>query len=187
MSDFRPGWRCVVGVIAILVAHPARPADPPRLKTEPCDRDPGWDGFNNRLAPANAPTITHAFSYSPTRFATDTPGEIGGQVWRSNTVGYYGRPIAAKTLAEPLAASGTFALTKSTASSGVFLGWFGHEQPGAGRPVNAPGLDIDGEGSGGRLAVHLISTHDRICGTFITPFTPGGYRPMPAGWTGSGC
>jgi hypothetical protein len=172
--------RCFVAVaLTLLATLPARPADPPALKTEQFDRDPGWDGFNNRLAPKNAPTITQAFGYSRTRFATDTPGEIGGQVWRSNTVAFYGRPIAPKTLADPLTATGTFALTKSAGSSGMFFGWFNAVQPGSGRPTNSLGFYIDGEGSGGRLAVHLISGHNRVCGTFVTPFTPGGYRPTP--------
>src|SRR5438094_88856 len=30
-----------------------------------------------------------------------------------------------------------------------------------------------------RLAVRMITTHNRSCGTFVTPFTPGGYRPTP--------
>jgi hypothetical protein len=168
-----------VAVALLSIATPARPADPPQLKTEQFDRDPGWDAFNNRLAPTNAPTITQAFGYSGTRFASDTAGEVGGQVWRSNTVAFYGKPIGPKTLADSLSASGTFAITRSAGSSGVFLGWFGHEQPGTGRPINALGLDIDGEGSGGRLAVRMMSAHNRACGTFVTPFTPGGYRPTP--------
>src|SRR5436305_1189707 len=90
----------------------ARPEPTSGLKTEHFDRDPGWEGFNNRLAPKAGPTITQDFGYSRTRIAADTPGEIGGQVWRSTTVAFYGPKIVPKTLDKPLTVAGTFALTK---------------------------------------------------------------------------
>jgi hypothetical protein len=171
--------RLGVLIVALGLLAPARPDAPPSLKTEHFDHDPGWDGFNNHVLPKAVPTITQDFGFSKMHIATDTPGEIGGQIWRSNTVASYGAKIAPKTLDQPLVASGTFALTKSSGSSGAFLGWFGAKQPGNGRPINSLGLLFDGEGGGGRLSVMMISTHNRACGTFITPFTPGGYRPTP--------
>src|SRR5262249_26037966 len=63
---------------------------------------------------------------------------------------------------------------------GVFFGWFNAEQPGGGgRPMNSLGLDFDGERNGARLAVRLISGTNKSCGTFITPFIPGKFRPTP--------
>ena len=40
------------------------------------------------------------------------------------------------------------------------------------------GLDFDGEGSGCRLAVRLITSTNRSTGTFITPFRRG-FKPKP--------
>jgi hypothetical protein len=40
-------------------------------------------------------------------------------------------------------------------------------------------MDFDFEGSGGRLAVRMISAGNKSCGTFITPYLPGKYRPTP--------
>lgn len=34
------------------------------------DRDPGWEGFNNRLDPNRVPTVTQDFGYTPTNFAS---------------------------------------------------------------------------------------------------------------------
>jgi hypothetical protein len=52
--------------------------DPPTttLKTETFDRDPGWDGFNNRLVPEVAPKVTQDFGYSDTSFASKAHGEL---------------------------------------------------------------------------------------------------------------
>src|SRR5262249_23718976 len=52
-------------------------------------------------------------------------------------------------------------------------------QPGSGRPVNSLGLNFDCESSGARLAVRLINGTNQSCGTFVTPFIPGKFRPTP--------
>src|SRR4051812_17027212 len=96
----------------------------PVIKSESFDRDPEWEGHNNRIVPKVIPTVAQAFGYSDTHFAGKKKGEIGGQVWRSTTPAYYGADIGKKTLADKPTATGTFALTASTGSSGVFFGWF---------------------------------------------------------------
>ena len=40
-------------------------------------------------------------------------------------------------------------------------------------------MDMDCEGGGARLAVRLITAQNQSCGTFITPFIPGKFRPTP--------
>src|SRR5262245_46551746 len=150
------------------------------LKTEHFDRDPGWEGFNNHVVPKHVLTVTQDFGYSPTRFAAREKGEVGGRVQRSTTPASYAAPIRVKTLDDRLSASGTFAFTGTASSSGVFFGWFRAEQPGgSGRPVNSLGLHFDGEAKGARLAVRLIGSTNRSCGTFVTPFVPGKFRPTP--------
>jgi hypothetical protein len=150
------------------------------LKTEHFDRDPGWEGHNNRVVLKDAPTVTQNFGYSSTNFASKEKGEIGGPITRSSRPAYYGEKLAGKTLNDKLTASGTFALTASTGNSGVFFGWFNAEQPGGGgRPMNSLGMNFDGEKSGGRLAVRMINGNNKSCGTFVTPFIPGKFRPTP--------
>lgn len=165
-------------VFAVLGLSTGAPPSPP-ARNEAFNKDPGWEGHNNRLLPKAVPTITQDFGYSETSFASREKGEVGGQVVRCATPAYYAARIR-KTLDDKLSASGTFALKGASGSSGVFFGWFHSDQPGGGgRPVQSLGLDFDGEASGARLAVRMINKNNRTCGTFITPFVPGKFRPTP--------
>jgi hypothetical protein len=167
----------MVAVISVVSAE-ERPA--PVMKTESFDRDPGWEAHNNRVVPREYPTIVQDFGYSTTNFAGTAAGEMGGQVWRASEPAFYAAEIGSKTLGDRLTASGTFAITKTTPGGGVFFGFFRAAQPGAGgRPIASLGLHLDSEHTGGRLAVRLITGQNQSCGTFITPFIPGKFRPTP--------
>src|SRR5262245_24558916 len=166
-------------VATFALAHGAAPAKP-GIKSESFDRDPGWEAHNNRIVPKQRPTIIQDFGYSKTNHAGRGAGEIGGQVWRASEPAYYAEKIGPHTLDDKLTASGSFALTKTTPGAGLFFGFFRAEQPGAGgRPISSLGLHMDCEASGARLAVRLITGKNRSCGTFITPFLPGKFRPTP--------
>src|SRR5262245_14650477 len=173
----------VLALAALLLAvgaGVARSDEKPVMKRESFDRDPGWDAHNNRIVPKEYPTIVQDFGYSKTHHAGKAAGELGGQVWRAAEPAYYADKIGPKTLDEPLSASGAFAITKTTPGGGVFFGFFRAEQPGAGgRPIASLGLHLDSEHSGGRLAVRLITGKNQSCGTFVTPFIPGKFRPTP--------
>jgi hypothetical protein len=156
--------------------------EPPKsaLRTETFDADPGWEGHNNRVVPRTVPTVRQDFGYSKTHFAGRAEGEAGGIIQRSTTPASYAAEIAAKTLDDRLTASGTFAVTASHPGAGVFFGFFNSRQPGgSGRPIGSLGLDFDFEGKGGRLAVRLITGGNKSCGTFVTPYLPGKFRPTP--------
>ncbi len=105
-----------------------------RLKTETFDRDPGWEGRNNRLSPAKPPTINQNFGYSRTDHAGKQRGEIGGEFWQANRPAYYGKVIEKKGLELPLSASGSVAVTKAQSimgwhqTSNVFIGWFSPDE-----------------------------------------------------------
>ncbi|HEY7156558.1 MAG TPA: hypothetical protein VH575_21500 [Gemmataceae bacterium] len=172
----------ILGLALLISLAVGRAEEQPRtvLKTEHFDRDPGWEGHNNRIVPERVPTVTQDFGYSKTHFAGQAAGEMGGHVTRASEPAYYADKIDPKTLDDKLSASGTFALTKSTGGSGLFFGFFRAEQPGSGgRPISSLGLNMDCEPSGARLAVRLITDKNQSCGTFITPFIPGKFRPTP--------
>ena len=177
--------RCLVILWLALAAFfcaraPAVDAPSVSIKTERFDRDPGWEGYNNRIVPKNALMVKQDFGYSATHFAGAAAGEIGGRIQRSTTPASYAAKIAPKTLDDNLSASGSFAITASEGSAGVFFGLFNSQQPGgSGRPIGSLGLDFDFESSGGRLAVRLITGGNKSCGTFITPYLPGKFRPTP--------
>jgi hypothetical protein len=169
------------GLALLLLATLARGDEPKTtIKTEHFDADPGWEGFNNRVELKKVPTVTQDFGYSPTKFASKESGEIGGKVTRAARPASYAVKIGPKTLDDPLTAGGTFAMTGTTGGAGLFFGFFRADQPGgSGRPVGSLGLDFDTEKSGGRLAVRMISQTNKSCGTFVTPFIPGKFRPTP--------
>jgi hypothetical protein len=150
-------------------------------KTETFDRDPGWEEHHNRIVPAKPLMVKQDFGYSATHFAGKAAGEMGGVVQRATKPASYAATLQpAKTLNDKLSASGSFAITKSTPGAGVFFGFFNSQQPGgSGRPIGSLGLNLDFEGKGGRLAVRLITGTNKSCGTFITPYLPGKFRPTP--------
>ncbi len=171
-----------VVVATALVGASARAQDPTKhlVKTEHFDRDPGWEGHNNRIVPKQYPAVVQDFGFANTHFAGRAAGEMGGQVWRASEPAFYADKIGVRTLADKLSASGSFALTKSAGQSGAFFGFFRAAQPGGGgRPVSSLGMDIDCEPRGARLAVRLITGQNQSCGTFVTPFIPGKFRPTP--------
>jgi hypothetical protein len=77
------------------------------MKTEHFDKDPGWEGHNNRVVPKVVKTVQQDFGYRATNFAGKAKGEIGGTIWRSPTLASYAAKIPAKTLNDKLTASGT--------------------------------------------------------------------------------
>lgn len=179
-SSFGIAAVLLAAVTAGAVTAPAE--EPPKTvqKSQSFDRDPGWEGHNNRLLPRELPTITQEFGYSKTGFAGKAAGEMGGLVTRASEPAYYADRIGPKTLDDRLSASGSLALKKTTPAGGVFFGFFRAAQPGGGgRPICSLGMNLDTEHTGGRLAVRLITGRNQSCGTFITPFIPGKFRPTP--------
>ncbi len=167
-------------LLVVLGEACAGQAAAPGMKSQSFDRDPAWEAHNNRVLPAKVPTIVQDFGYSPTNVAGKARGEMGGRITRASEPAYYADNIGHKTLDDPLSASGTFAVTKTAGSAGLFFGFFRAEQPGAtGRPISSLGMDMDCEAGGARLAVRLITGQEKSCGTFVTPFIPGHFRPTP--------
>ena len=176
---FTPAATLLSATLALLL-----PAESPAqtvLKTEHFDRDPGWEGHNNRVVPKKVQMVKQDFGYSATNHAGQGAGELGGTIQRSTKPAIYAAALSpAKTLDDKLSASGSFAITACHSSAGLFFGFFNSQQPGgSGRPMGSLGLDFDFEGKGGRLAVRLITANNQSCGTFITPYLPGKYRTTP--------
>lgn len=170
-------WK--IAVALLLCARFAGAADT-STKLESFDHDPHWEARNNHIVPANVPEIVQDFGYGATQFAAAMPGEIGGRVTRASEPAYYATDIGSKTLNDKLSASGTFALTRTAGGAGIFFGFFKAAQVGAsGRPIGSLGMDIDAERGGARLAIRLITAQEKSCGTFVTPFIPGHFRPTP--------
>ncbi|MBI3880982.1 MAG: hypothetical protein HY301_13100 [Verrucomicrobia bacterium] len=140
------------------------------LKSESFDRDPGWEGHNNRTVPASVNLVNQDFGYSATSIASKTKGEIGGEVWRASHPAWYADTISPKTLDDKLSASGTFALTATGGGGGLCFGWFNSKQTeGSSRPVAALGLQFGTEKIGGRVHVRLHTAENHSAGMVVQP------------------
>jgi hypothetical protein len=73
--------------------------NPTALKTEHFDRDPGWEGQNNRVMSKKPVQVKQDFGWSATNFAGKAAGEMGGTIQRSTKPASYAAALApAKTL-----------------------------------------------------------------------------------------
>jgi hypothetical protein len=88
-------------LFAILVA-PAPAAE----RTEHFDKDPHWDGVNNRATTPEKRTIRQDFGFSKTDHAGGKVGEIGGFITAAAEPAYYAKRIESKTFDDGLSASG---------------------------------------------------------------------------------
>ena len=51
------------------------------------DKDPKWEGVNNRVECEDCPKVNQDFGWAPTNHNLSGKGEIGGTIWRSTTPG----------------------------------------------------------------------------------------------------
>src|SRR5438093_770235 len=97
-----------LGALMVPLAIGTAGARSAELKTESFDRDPQWEGHNNRIVPKEVKPLEQDFDYSPTtNFAGKSTGEIGGVIWRAPTRASYAAKISPKTINDKLSASGT--------------------------------------------------------------------------------
>jgi hypothetical protein len=150
------------------------------VKSENFDNDPGWEGHHNRVVPQSPKQVQQNFGHSDTNFAGKAKGEIGGTIWRCSTPASYAMRIDPKTLDDRLSASGTFAITASSGSSGVFFGWFNSATPEGGRQSSL-GFRFAGEGSGARITFQLVTATNQARGTKITPWVVDKTKPRGEG------
>ena len=134
------GW-IVVLTVAIFSTQVVQAIETYQI-SETFDADPGWDGQNNWID-VTPITVTQDFGYSATSHTGgSTPGEIGGQVWRTLTPAFYGKPISPLTMEDALSASGKFVCTHQGGTSGVLFGFFNADTMGW-RPPSWVGFRLD--------------------------------------------
>ncbi|MFM7148857.1 MAG: hypothetical protein ACKO23_03345, partial [Gemmataceae bacterium] len=71
-------------------------------KTERFDKDPKWEGHQNRSTAFGPRLVKQDFGYSKTAHAGGKPGEIGGTITPDAEPAYYARKIPKKNLRDPL-------------------------------------------------------------------------------------
>lgn len=127
-------------------------------ETEDFHRDPGWEGFRNRVTYQTTNIRPQFdFGYTPTHYAGGrNRGELGGLVFRGDCrwpekLACYGDRLQPLTLQRPLKASGRVSLRRAVSDSTTLLGFYHSEESMAvsdsqasALPRNFLGIAIDG-------------------------------------------
>jgi len=117
---------------------------------ESFDSDPEWDALGNQSEFIDTLTRpVHDFGFSETANAGGQLGEIGGAIWRIESMdpqqsAYYAKPVDRLTLNDALSASGKVAMTAAAADSGVLIGWFNEATHRGAPPMNFLGVFVEG-------------------------------------------
>jgi len=135
----RIGW---IGAVVILFGCLATLALA-KERTEHFDKDPGWDGHNNRSATEKR-AIRQDFGYSRTNHAGGQAGEVGGFITPAAEPAFYAKRIEPKTFKDPLSASGR--LICKTQSSHVLIGFFNADTVNEWRTPNSIAIRVNGRG-----------------------------------------
>src|SRR5947208_3534513 len=92
-------------------------------RTENFDKDPAWDGHNNRSTTPEPRTIRQDFGYSATTHCGGrVAGEIGGFIMPAGEAAYYAKEIPIRTFEDSLTASGKLVCEKGQFH--LLLGFF---------------------------------------------------------------
>ena len=140
-------------------------------KTERFDRDPQWDGHNNRMkARREAYNVRQDFGFSRTAHAGGKPGELGGIVTPAAEPAYYAMATPNKTFDGALTASGTLYVPKG--GGNTLVGFFNSNTLNEWRTPNSLVLRINGRGDGFHLHVEYCTSRWRAGGEFIGDVDP---------------
>jgi len=114
------------------------------------DKDPGWEGHNNRSVKPE--TVRQDFGWSPgTTNAGGIAGEIGGLITPAAEPAYYAKRLPTKTLNDILSASGTLKVEKGAGHT--LIGFFDARTLNEWRTPNTIALRI--QQRGGVFHCHL--------------------------------
>ena len=142
VSNMVPDYKLLTfGVCAILLGLAANLAAEQRF--ESFDKDPGWDGHNNRSAALEQRPITQDFGYSETSHCGDGP-EAGGMITPDGSVAFYAKKIPEQDLSVPCQASGKLVVSKG--SGNALLGFFNDKTINEWRTPNSLVFRINSRG-----------------------------------------
>jgi hypothetical protein len=113
-------------------------------KTERFDKDPGWEGVNNRASVPDKRTIRQDFGYSRTANAGGKVGEIGGLISPAAEPAWYARKLDPVTFDDSLTASGR--LVCKSRQFHVLVGFFNSKTVNEWRTPNTVSLRLLGRG-----------------------------------------
>ena len=154
---------------ALAVAALAALHCPAGERSQNFDRDPGWDGHNNRAETPEPREVRQDFGYSRTQHAGGkAAGEIGGLVTPAAEAAYYAKVIEPVSFDDRLTASGTFACTARHFH--VLVGFFNSDTLNEWRTPNTIVLRLYGRGDVFYAYVEYMTSRWRAGGD-----SPGGF------------
>jgi hypothetical protein len=153
-------------------------------RTERFDKDPGWEGRNNRATEPAPRTIRQDFGHSPTAHAGGRPGVVGGVITPAAEPAYYAKRIPPKTFADTLTASGRLCFRERAGH--VLIGFFNAGTVNEWRTPNSIVLRLLGRGDVFYAYVEYCTTRWRAGGDspsgFATVRDPATGKAQPRGF-----
>ena len=128
----------------------------------------GWEGNGNRVVfQDRVIRPVHDFGWRNTNHAGGRPGELGGVMWRIESMRpenacYYGTPIGRLSLDDELNASGRVCLTAAAADSAILAGWFNARTFIGAPPQNFLGILVEGPSRAGHYFRPAYGTSDDL-------------------------
>ena len=167
--------KCILALVVLAAALGRAPAQ----CKQSFNKDPGWDGRNNRIARELEPrNVRQDFGYSPlTQHAGGKPGEIGGVIQPAAEPAYYAKPIPVKTLNDRLSASGKLLVGRG--GGNMLFGFFNNKTLNEWRTPNAIVVRINGRGEFYHAHVEFTSQKWRAAAGIIGRYDPVADRNQP--------
>jgi hypothetical protein len=158
-------------------------------RQESFERDPGWDGHNNRATDPGPRGVRQDFGYSRTQnTGGEAPGEMGGLVHPAAEPAYYAKRIPTATFSDRLTASGRLACAGRHFHA--LVGFFNAETLGDWRTPNSIVLRLYGRGDVFYAYVEYATSRWRAGGDspggFATVTDPETGRPRLRGFASQG-
>lgn len=154
-----------------LISPPAGFAGADTTRTQSFDRDPGWDGRNNRSEAIAPRRVRQDFGWSRTAHAGGGAGEVGGFVTPDALPAYYAKALPAKSFNDRLTASGTVVVSPGGSvedgAGNTLLGFFNANALNEWRTPSTIVLRLNGRGDGFHVHLEYCTARWRAGGVFF--------------------
>jgi hypothetical protein len=144
---------------------------PAAERTEHFDKDPDWDGVNNRATTPEKRTIRQDFGFSKSNHAGGKSGEIGGFITPAAEPAYYAKKIETRSFDDALSASGR--LLCQGQQFHVLVGFFNADTINEWRTPNSIAIRLLGRGDVYFAYVEYCTARWRAGGD-----SPGGFATV---------
>lgn len=143
---------------------------------EDFSKNPGWEGYQNRIVATDPPTVTQDFGWSATEHTGAGSGEIGGTFWRSLRKAYYAMPITPTTFDDPLEVTGMVTLMPNHKVGGMYFGWFNQERQ-RWRPWSSIVFRLGDYYDAAEVQIDYMASNWQACGMRTNTYVPADGKP----------